>query len=247
MFEHVYKTVLEAMEEFAFHRALESIWVLIARANQYIDAKQPWTLAKDPSKRADLDAVLYTLGQILNVIGTYLLPFLPEAAAKICAGIGAGAPTSLPRYPFWSSLPPGSKVEKISGLFPRIPVKAADTVSATDAAKVEMSPPRISLADFQKIDLRVAEVIEAEKVAKSKKLLKLTVKLGEETRTLVAGIAEHYPPETMVGRKVVIVANLEPATLMGIESNGMVLAGSSESALGLLALDKDLPPGAKVR
>jgi methionyl-tRNA synthetase len=97
------------------------------------------------------------------------------------------------------------------------------------------------------VDLRVAEVLAAEKVAKSKKLLKLTVKVGDETRTLVAGIAEHYSPEAVVGRKVVVVANLEPATLMGIQSNGMVLAGSSDNALVLIALDRDLPPGAKVK
>jgi methionyl-tRNA synthetase len=97
------------------------------------------------------------------------------------------------------------------------------------------------------VDLRVAEVLAAEKVAKSKKLLKLTVKVGDETRTLVAGIAEHYSPEAVVGRKVVVVANLEPATLMGIQSNGMVLAGSSDNALALIALDRDLPPGAKVK
>jgi methionyl-tRNA synthetase len=90
-------------------------------------------------------------------------------------------------------------------------------------------------------------VLAAEKVAKSKKLLKLTVKVGEETRTLVAGIAEHYSPDALIGRKIVVVANLEPATLMGIESNGMVLAGSSGESLGLIALDRDLPPGAKVK
>jgi methionyl-tRNA synthetase len=128
-----------------------------------------------------------------------------------------------------------------------VEVKVAESPKSADTPATPTTSPRISLADFQKIDLRVAEVIEAEKVPKSKKLLKLTVKVGDETRTLVAGIAEHYAPEAMVGRKVVIVANLEPATLMGVESNGMVLAGSSESALGLVALDRDLPPGAKVK
>ena len=119
--------------------------------------------------------------------------------------------------------------------------KSHDTRGATTTS------PRISLAEFQKIDLRVAEVLAAEKVPKSKKLLKLTVKVGEETRTLVAGIAEHYAPEAVVGRKVVIVANLEPATLMGIESNGMVLAASHESTVALLTLDKDVPSGSKVK
>ena len=107
---------------------------------------------------------------------------------------------------------------------------------------------RISLDDFGKIELRVAEVVAAEPVPKSKKLLKLTVSLGgAEQRTLVAGIAEHYAPADLVGKKVVVVANLEPATLMGVESNGMVLAGSADGKLAILTLDRDLPPGAKVR
>ncbi|HKZ08369.1 MAG TPA: methionine--tRNA ligase [Methylomirabilota bacterium] len=246
-FEHVHKIVSESMEDFAFYRALESIWSLIGRANRYIDAKQPWALAKDPGKRAELDAVLNTLGQVLNVIGTYLLPFLPEAADKICAGIGASR--TLPQYPFWNRLPAGTRVEKVSGLFPRVDTKAADAKTpAASAPKADAKAEgKISLADFQKVDLRVAEVLAAEKVAKSKKLLKLTVKVGEDTRTLVAGIAEHYSPDALIGRKIVVVANLEPATLMGIESNGMVLAGSSGESLGLIALDRDLPPGAKVK
>ena len=109
------------------------------------------------------------------------------------------------------------------------------------------SAGKIPIADFAKVELRVAEVLAAEKVPKSKKLLKLTVKVGEETRTLVAGVAEQYEPESLVGRKVVIVANLEPATLMGVESNGMVLAASHEGTLSLLTLDKDVPSGSKVK
>lgn len=110
-----------------------------------------------------------------------------------------------------------------------------------------MADQRISIEDFSRVDLRVAEVVAAEKVAKSKRLLKLTVKVGSETRTLVAGIAEHYEPATLVGRKVVVVANLEPATLMGVESNGMVLAASEGNDLALIVLDRDLPPGTKVK
>jgi methionyl-tRNA synthetase len=178
-------------------------------------------------------------------LGIVLDPFLPEAAGKIRAAIGAPAPRLADAA--WGRLPAGAPVTKVSGLFPRVEVKVAESPKSADTPATPTTSPRISLADFQKIDLRVAEVIEAEKVPKSKKLLKLTVKVGDETRTLVAGIAEHYAPEAMVGRKVVIVANLEPATLMGVESNGMVLAGSSESALGLVALDRDLPPGAKVK
>ena len=110
-----------------------------------------------------------------------------------------------------------------------------------------MADQRISIDDFSRVDLRVAEVVAAEKVAKSKRLLKLTVSVGSETRTLVAGIAEHYEPATLVGRKVVMVANLEPAILMGVESNGMVLAASEGNNLALIVLDRDVPSGAKVK
>jgi len=106
---------------------------------------------------------------------------------------------------------------------------------------------KIPIADFQKVELRVAEVLAAERVPKSKKLLKLSIRVGDETRTLVAGVAEHYEPGDLVGRKVVIVANLQPATLMGVESNGMVLAAEHDGTLSLLTLDKDLPSGAKVK
>ena len=109
------------------------------------------------------------------------------------------------------------------------------------------APAKIPITDFQKVELRVAEVLAAERVPKSKKLLKLSIQVGEETRTLMAGIAEAYEPASLVGRKVVIVANLEPATLMGIESNGMVLAASHESTVSLLTLDKDVPSGSKVK
>jgi methionyl-tRNA synthetase len=116
-----------------------------------------------------------------------------------------------------------------------------------DAAPAANAPARITIDEFKRLDLRVAEVVAAEAVPKSRKLLKLTVRLGDETRAVVAGIAEHYRPEALVGRKVVVVANLEPATLMGVTSNGMVLAGSAGDTLALLTPDGDLPPGAKVR
>jgi methionyl-tRNA synthetase len=140
-------------------------------------------------------------------------------------------------------------VQRLSGLFPRVDTKAPAVAAGPPAAAafVEGATARITIDDFKRVDLRVAEIVAAEPVPKSKKLLKLTIRLGEEARTLVAGIAEHYRPDALVGRKVVVVANLEPATLMGVTSNGMVLAGSAGETLALLALDRDLPSGAKVR
>jgi methionyl-tRNA synthetase len=123
----------------------------------------------------------------------------------------------------------------------------ASGAPATRSAPGEGAPARLTIDEFKRLDLRVAEVVAAEPVPKSKKLLKLTVRLADETRTVVAGIAEHYRPDALVGRKVVVVANLEAATLMGVTSNGMVLAGSAGDTLALLTPDQDLPPGAKVR
>jgi methionyl-tRNA synthetase len=134
----------------------------------------------------------------------------------------------------------------VSGLFPRIEDKKA-AAAVPGPAVASDGAPRITVDDFSKIDLRVALVLAAEAVPKSKKLLKLRVSLGAEERTVLAGIAEHYAPADLVGKKVVVVANLQPARLMGVESQGMILAGSVEGALGVLTPDRDLPPGAKVR
>jgi methionyl-tRNA synthetase len=236
------RAVDETMAEFAFHRALGAIWELIGELNRYVDAMAPWALAKDPARRGRLDAVLYTLGESLRALGILLDPFVPEAAAKIRAALGTPAPAL--RDLAWGGLAPGSVVQRISALFPRVDAKAAAPASVPAAAT---GAPKISLDEFARVDLRVAEVIAAENVPRSKKLLKLTVTVAGETRTLVAGVAEHYRPDELVGRKVVIVANLQPATLMGIESNGMVLAASQDGTLALLTTDKDVPGGAKVK
>ncbi len=232
-----------AMEEFAFQRALAAIWEFIGSVNRYVDGQAPWALAKDPAQRERLATVLYTLAESLRCLGILLDPFLPEAAAKLRAAVGAGAPALADLT--WGRLAPGTRVDKMAALFPRIDSKPSRAALSPEGAGMA-EPARISIDEFAKLDLRVAEVVAAEKVAKSRKLLKLTVRVGEETRTLVAGVAEHYAPTDLLGRTVVIVANLEPATLMGIESNGMVLAASHEGKLSLLTLDKELPSGSKV-
>ncbi|PWU23147.1 MAG: methionine--tRNA ligase [Candidatus Rokuibacteriota bacterium] len=232
--------VKTAMESFAFQRALGAIWEFIGVVNRYVDAQAPWALAKDPAQRERLGTVLYTLAESLRALGILLDPFLPEAAAKIRRALSAPAPAFSDLD--WGRLAHGTRVEKLSALFPRVD----NTRDARTAPAEKGAGPRIPIGEFAKVDLRVAEVLAAERVAKSKKLLKLTVRLGEETRTLVAGVAEHYVPADLIGRKVVIVANLEPATLMGIESNGMVLAASHDATVSLLTLDKDVPSGSKV-
>jgi methionyl-tRNA synthetase len=247
----------QAMEEFAFQKALGGIWAFIGAVNRYVDTSAPWALAKDAAKRPRLERVLCTLADSLGFLGIVLEPFLPDAARKIREAIGASGPLTL-EAAVVGRLGSVPRVTKISGLFPRVDTKSPSTLSPQgrgpgEGSKVEgikgegAEGARIPITDFQKVELRVAEVLAAERVPKSKKLLKLSIRVGEETRTLVAGVAEHYEPAALVGRKVVIVANLEPATLMGVESNGMVLAASHEGTVSLLTLDKDVPSGSKVK
>jgi methionyl-tRNA synthetase len=235
-----------AMGEFAFQRALVAIWDVIRIVNGFIDAEQPWALAKDPSRRARLDAVLYGLGESLRALAILLEAFVPATAAKVRASLGIAAPQPLSALA-WGGLAAGTRVTKPAALFPRV-VTTAEPAAAAAPKEAAPPTPRIPVTDFGKVDLRVAEVLSAEPVPRSKKLLKLTVNAGDPTpRTIVAGIAEYYAPADLVGKKVVVVANLEPAKLMGVESNGMLLAGSVEGRLAVTVLDRDLPPGARVK
>jgi len=242
-----------AMEDFAFHRALTGLWEFIGVLNRYVDSEQPWTLARDSSQRARLETVLATLAEALRCLGIVLEPFLPDAAARIRQAVGQSGPPTLADAE-WGRLTAGTIVEKVPGLFPRVDVDGkraargtAPSSRTTRSGGAEAAAAsQLSIDEFSRLDLRVAEVRAAEAVPKSKKLLKLTLWLGTEERTVVAGIAEHYTPDDLVGKRVVIVANLQPAKLMGIESNGMVLAGSTDGRLAVLTPDRDLPPGARV-
>ncbi len=236
-----------AMSEFAFQKALAELWEFIGALNRYVDSTAPWELAKDPAKRSRLERVLCTLADSLNYLGIMLDPFLPDAAKKIREAFGyADAPRlgdavvgRLGHVP---------RVQKVAALFPRIDAPALSPKGGEGKGEgVSSVSDKIALGDFQKVELKVAEVLAAEKVEKSKRLLKLTVKVGEETRTLVAGVAEHYDPAALVGKKVVVVTNLEPATVMGVESDGMVLAATHGGTVSLVTLDKDVPSGSKVK
>ena len=249
-FERVRSEVASAMEDFAFHRALAAIWEFVRSVNRYVDTTQPWALAKkaasDEQARGQLQTALSDLSRSLWCLGVILDPFIPEAAHKIRVGLGHGAAPRLDDAR-WDFLAPGTPIRKLSGLFPRVEDKKTVAAAPVSAEPTDDASSRIPIAEFAKLDLRVAHVLAAEPVPKSKKLLKLRVSLGSEERTVVAGIAEHYGPDDLVGTKVVIVANLEPAKLMGIESQGMILAGSTDGTLAVLRLDRDLPPGAKVK
>jgi len=250
--------------------ALQAIWdVLVRDVNQYIVKREPWKLAKRAEDRGLLETTLYHSADALRVIAVLVDPVMPEAAERIRRMLGL-------QQEQWTDLKAntlraGTRLGPIEPLFPRIektveelramtsegeqkPIGGAGTVSApgaTQAVGAGSTPAednRISIDEFMKVELRVAKVLEAEAVPKSKKLMKLKVDVGNEQRTIVAGIAEAYQPEQLVGRTIAIVFNLKPAKLMGIESNGMVLAASvGDGKPILVGFDEPVPPGARVR
>ncbi|NTV12379.1 MAG: methionine--tRNA ligase [Desulfobulbaceae bacterium] len=248
----------EQMHAFAFHRALQAVWKVISLANKYIVSSAPWELAKDPAQRQRLETVLNTLLESLRLITLTMHPVMPETAAKMALALGIGEAPDLKSQGIWGLLPVGAVVNPGTALFPRLEMQKQETPapaakkskqpqpqSPTPAPTTAASQGLITYEHFQQVDLRVAEVIAAERVAKSDRLLKLTV-LAPEERTIVAGIAAHYTPEELVGRQVIIVANLKPAKLMGITSQGMVLAAKDGDRLVVSGLAGVIPPGSKV-
>ncbi|MFA6497850.1 MAG: methionine--tRNA ligase [Desulfurivibrionaceae bacterium] len=249
----------EHLDHFAFHRALAAVWEVISRANKYIVSTQPWELVKNPQQAGQLSTVLYTLLETLRLITLTLRPVMPETAAKMAQALGAAGETSLNDCGVWGRLVPGRAITPGAQLFPRLQQETKDkpqppknkTMKESAAEKTPSPEPApeaeglISFDAFQNLDLRVAEIVAAEKIAKSDRLLKLTVKAPEE-RTIVAGIAQHYQPEELVGRQVIIVANLKPAKLMGVASHGMVLAAKDGDRLVLSAVSAPVANGSRV-
>ena len=257
------KIVESAIEELKIPDALEAIFTLIRRANKYIDETTPWILAKDETKKDRLGTVLYNLAEALRFSSVLLSAFLPRTSEKINEQLAVTAKD-------WASLEgfdgtaPGTTVKKGEALFPRIDVDKKleelealrlaqlEEVKKKEAAeaKVEMEPIKeeITIEDFEKIDLRVVKVVECEPIKKAKKLLKLKVDLGGEIRQVVSGIAMHYKPEDLVGKYVVLVANLKPVKLRGELSQGMIIAASdsNDTILNLVNPGK-LPTGSIVR
>jgi methionyl-tRNA synthetase len=245
-------------ETLNFSGALTEVWNWINElGNHRIVAFAPWNVAKDPARREELGAFLYDLLETVRLIAVFTFPVMPRAAARIFRMLGLPERDPRPEDLAWGRLEPGSALGAIEPLFPRI--EKEKTVAESDtpppAAAPAVPPPappapasdRIDIADFAKVELRAALVTAAEKVAGSKKLVKLQVDLGSETRQVVAGIAESYEPAALVGKKVIVVANLKAAKLMGVESNGMVLAGSIDGKAVLCTFDADIPPGSKVK
>ncbi len=234
-----------------FYAALEEVMQFVRRLNRYFNDEEPWRLARDAQQKERLGTVLYNVVEGLRIASVLLEPAMPKKAAQIRTSLGLGDYT-LEDAGRWGLAPPGTRVpEEAPLLFP----KAELDQGAASAGKnnQEHKDPdamaeQISMDEFSRMELRIAEVVEAEKVPKTDKLLKLTLSLGQQRRTVVSGIAESYEPGELVGRKVVLVANLKPARLRGIVSEGMVLAAiGAGDVLALVAPDRDMPAGAEVR
>ncbi len=239
-------------DELAYNKILQKIWELVDTTNQYIDKTGPWNLAKTDEGKERLKTVMYNSAESLRILGVLLSPFMPESMNSLMKqlGVETSEEQGMKSVNEWGGLKPGSQTQKAKQLFPRIEDKQAEKILA------ELSEPKtekkelenqITIEEFMKVDLRTGKIIEAEKVKKSKKLIQLKIDVGAETRQVLAGIAESYEPENLIGRTVIIVANLKPAKLMGIESQGMVLAASNDGKILLAGFDEEPGQGIQVK
>jgi len=248
----------EAMENMEFSVALSSLWQFVSRTNKYIDETQPWVLAKDEEKTAELASVMYHLAESLRQIAVLLKPFLTQTPEKIFEQLGVTEATltsweSVERFGLLTDI----SVQKGKPLFPRLDLEEEvqyiqQQMKGTEKKEeVKQEKPEntseITIDDFMKVDLRVAQVLEAEPVKKANRLLKIQLDLGYEKRQVVSGIAEHYKPEELVGKKVICVTNLKPVKLRGELSQGMILAGEEDGKLSLATVDSTLPNGTKIK
>jgi methionyl-tRNA synthetase len=260
-------------EQYQFTRALEEIWRLITDVDLLISEQKPWALAEDPAKRAQLETVLWIAADTLRVVAVLAHPVIPGATERLWKALGQ--PRSVGEQGIdaleWGALRPGTKITKAETLFPRVekqeavermeamesePQKPAVTPAASgsvatgpSAAAAQTAPDKIAIEDFAKVEMRVGQVKTAERIVGADKLLKLTVDIGSEVRQICAGIAQYYEPEALVGRKVVVVVNLAPRKLRGVESNGMIVAASigPEGRPVLAAFTEDVEVGARLK
>ena len=255
------KTYKADMDKLAITDAIKTLWQYVGAANKYIDTTAPWVLAKNPADAQKLEAVMYDLADALRNIAIMLEPFMPFTSPKIFKQLGLAVPEQfLLADVGWGGTPDGTKVHKGNPLFPRIEVnekgetvhavskKAAKEVAAPKTAEAGVATVgEITIDDFAKLDLRVATIKTAERVPKTDKLMKLSVEIGAETRTIVSGIAQYYTEENLPGMNVIVIANLKPAKLRGIESRGMLLAASDGQGHLVLVTAPGICSGCKVK
>jgi methionyl-tRNA synthetase len=255
----------EGFTALAFRDNIQSIWGLIGQCDEYIDKAAPWRLAKHPDDHTQLKTVLNSTARALRVLSVLIYPYMPQTAEQFAQQLGLAFDFSKPlpeKVYEWAAPIAGVKIRKGIGLFPRIesnaqgakivsdtptPAQPAITTPATAAPPIIAAPAQITIDEFMKIQLKTAKVLSAERVPKSEKLLKLQVSIGSEQRQIVAGIGKKYEPEALVGKTIIVVANLKPAKLMGIESQGMVLAAGDSEVHGLATILEEVDPGTKVK
>lgn len=262
--EHIVKTLEKyetAMEKMQFSVVLSELWSLVSRTNKYVDETAPWVLAKDEGARAKLGSVMLHLAHSLRHIAVMLQPFMTNSPKQIIEQLGLSeVALTWETLGDFTAIPVGTTVvKKGTPIFPRLDVEtevayirekmAITAPKEVEKKKKEATPiaEEITFEDFMKVDLRVATVIDCEKVPKTDKLLKLQLDLGFEKRQVVSGIAEHYEPAALIGQKVIVVANLKPVKLRGELSQGMILAGEENGILKLATVDQTLENGAKVK
>ena len=268
--------ILSLYDRFSFSQALEAIWAQVAVIDKFITVEKPWALADKPEDRARLGTVLYTAAESLRIIAALAHPILPQATQKIWNQLGQTEPLGEVQLDqlSWGQLKPGTKTGKPEGIFPR--VDKSETIARIEAMEQEQNNPpvppvapaasapvvagasaaapaaavaaKIGIEDFAKVEMRVGLVKTAERVAGADKLLQLQVDIGDEVRQIVAGLALAYKPEDLVGRKVVVVTNLAPRKLRGVESNGMIVAASLPDGAPVLAgFLEEVPVGARLK
>jgi len=240
--------VERCFRELTLHRALIATWDLINVTNKYIVEQEPWRLDQDAANKSRLETVIYNLLESLRIVAVLISPVMPDSAGKIMdqLGITDAASQNFESIRSWGRIAQGNNLKKLDALFPRVKYEKEKEKQEVTEKELQPVKPLIDYLDFEKVDLRVAKVIGAEAIPKSSKLLKLTIDMGER-RVLVAGIAKDYKPEDLIGKNIVVVANLKPTKMMGIESQAMLLAADTADGLTLLCFDREPVAGTKIR
>jgi len=256
----VVDNVEKAMEHYEFSVALESIWKLIRRTNKYVDETEPWKLAKDEDKKDRLNTVLYNLAESLRIVSVLIYPFIKETSLKIREQLGLDEKINWEDSRVFGLLPDGTKVKKGEVIFPRLDIEAEierfneentalleSRIMKENKEEKEDIKEEVTIDDFDKLDIRVAEVVDVEDHPNADKLFVLKLKVGDMDRQVVSGIKDYYKKEDLIGKKVLMIVNLKPIKLRGVESKGMILAAEDdEKNLSLASTLADLKSGAKI-
>jgi methionyl-tRNA synthetase len=250
-FEALRERLPGLFESYAISRALEEIWVFVGAVNKYLADHEPWKLAQDGEQRQRLARILYQTAAAIRGIAYLVYPVMPESAQKIWTFLGESGAIEEEAYAEFrfAGLSPGRKIQRAKPLFPRVTLEdfLKEEAPRPGPEKKEEQMDIISFDEFKRMDLRVGQILKAERVPGTEKLLKMEVDIGSEKRQMVAGVADTYTPDELVGKKLVVIVNLKPAVIRGIESQAMLLAGEAGGKAIIPFFDRDIPAGAKVR